>query len=133
MRLSEAIRLGAMLGPQCFGPYMETRVLSCRYLMGQIVGQEVECATCAMGAALMAVGRQDLLKHITWAVHPEQVFPELESCVTSPVDGKMSDLYAAIVNLNDDYRWSRERIADWVATVEAKPEEACYEAAHANA
>lgn len=94
MKLSEAIRLGSMLHPQCFD------VLE-HVVDGKTVG------TCAIGAASEAgydisyrniVGEHDLLM-----------------CPSCP---ELHDLQEIIEHLNDYHRWTRERIADWIDTVE---------------
>lgn len=124
MKLSEAIRLGAMMTKQCYGPYSEDRSVFVTRLMGQVIGERVACATCAMGGALLAVGQEDRLRRCTDDVHPEEVFPVLSVCAPSPAyhtrpvgDGSV---FSVIVDLNDEHQWSRERIADWVETVEAQ-------------
>ncbi len=99
IKLSEAIRLGSMLGPQCYGKYMRPGIK--------------ENATCAMGAAMMALGLS--------FVDMSEVFPQLPQTVIHPVSGKECWLRNTIVSLNDSYRWTREAIADWVATVEEAP------------
>ena len=98
MRLSEAIRLGAMLGPQCFGD-----------------GFGPNNATCAIGAALLAAGQKDSSVSI-WEVFPITSLP-----YKCPVCGAGSNYLHikhgfgwAITHLNDAHRWTRERIADWV-------------------
>lgn len=122
MKLSEAIRLGAMLGPQCYGPYIEERTVSTVKLMGWTVYSRVECATCAIGGALMAIGRTDLMDTPTEDVQPEREFPILNAVVTAALNGRnvSVSVYRGIVTANDDLHWSRERIADWVAGIEAR-------------
>ncbi len=114
IQLSEAIRLGSMLGPQCYGHYIEEVMVPTGWLMGYLVTMRTERHTCAIGAALMAVGRTDLLD----LANPEQVFPQLLMEVASPFSGRMDSLWDVIVTLNDSCRWTRALIADWVATVE---------------
>lgn len=102
MRLSEAIRLGAMLKPQAFGDYFNS------------VG------TCALGAACEAAGvsceaigdyeRQFLA-----------VFAEpCPACGVRPDTGNKytSGFCNTVLHLNDTHRWTREQIADWVETIE---------------
>jgi hypothetical protein len=98
LRLSEAIRLGAMLKPQGFGWFNTD-----------------DGGTCAMGAAMQAAG------HIRdWPV----VKKSPAACPACPLvrvsDNTHNATGAMIVHLNDDHRWTRERIADWVATLEAQ-------------
>lgn len=97
------MRLGAMLHPQGFG------------------GLLYSARTCAMGAAYMAVG---LGKHIgTMNVSPWQQFlnepaPGCPECyVRSGII-----IYGLILHLNDGHHWTRERIADYIATIEPQQE-----------
>lgn len=111
MRLSEAIRLGAMLKPQ-------TRIGKF-YMNG---------ASCALGAAADAAGVT--LGHdydygrlyATWPwLHREVAPPMPEMCAGAV------DVLECVWMLNDNHRWTREQIADWVATIEpeaAQPETA---------
>ncbi len=98
LKLSEAIRLGAMLAPQGWRALVDS-----------------EGRTCALGAALAASGAItiDALR---------ELFPILEALyVGCPVDGYSKlrqPLSIVIVRLNDIFGWTRETIADWVATVE---------------
>lgn len=101
MKLSEAIRLGAMIRPQGFiiGPYDCFR------------------KSCALGAALEAVGlgytyaHQKVKERWTW-INNEPVL----KCPECKDVGEFQ--YIVGVHLNDFHRWTRERIADWVATIE---------------
>ena len=107
MKLSEAIRLGAMLAPQG-----RTRLLS------------ADGSTCALGAALAAVGQlasvgndpqgYDTIKAVwPWLGHQQAMFPS----------GMTGRVLGGIWQLNDTHGWTREQIADWVAQVEpAEPE-----------
>lgn len=94
MKLSEAIRLGALLKPQGFG-------------MGSIGYAE----TCAIGAAFDACGIRGDVGF--WATTAYRTWPVLG---TKLDDG---DLLDKILDLNDVQRVAREDIADWVATIEA--------------
>ena len=103
MKLSDAIRLGAMLKPQGRG---------CLEMNGH---------SCALGAALDAIGH---LGHQYGGQILREHWPYLETEVCGPLR-LMGRLYRVIVDLNDDHGWTREQIADWVATVEphvAQPE-----------
>jgi len=87
-----------MLHPQHFG------ALELHSLDGTVIG------TCAIGAAAQAgyQFRVDLPE--TWVTCPA-------------TDGgwickQRQNLHCLIVHLNDRHRWTREQIADWVATVE---------------
>jgi hypothetical protein len=87
--LSQAIRFGAMLRPQTFGSFLDER------------------GSCAMGAALEAVGR-------TQFNIPKEWHWTFDRSWTSPVGLRRDLVWHMIQYLNDELRWSRERIADWV-------------------
>jgi hypothetical protein len=102
MKLSEAIRLGAMLQPQGFGVLKDDR------------GR-----TCALGAALSACNlmsdRDPYGREI-----PQTTWPELcQGHVLCQVcERRMLDTFDLVTHLNDDHRWTRAAIAEWVATLE---------------
>ena len=100
MRLSEAIRLGAMATTQGYGPLSITN----------------EDAPCAIGAALLAVGKQagryDALDEQWPFAYDVKV--QCPAC-------EMRDFVADVLwHLNDTHKWTRERIADWVETIERR-------------
>lgn len=104
MKLSEAILLGSMLRPQAFGH------------MTDGVG------TCAWGAAEEAMGTplNDLRnsRGKIGALRPQWNWTadEQDQC---PVCGLTRDVANIISeHLNDTHRWTRERIAEWVAAIE---------------
>lgn len=109
MKLSEAIRLGAMIRAQVFGIMRS------------------EEGTCAWGAAYEAAGIPiefsletgviDMPCEWLWANVKKTRCPEL-NCDIPPPQCCVSPL---IAHLNDHHRWSRERIAAWVKGIE--PEE----------
>jgi hypothetical protein len=90
--------LGSMLGGQAFH--------ALRYRDGR---------TCALGAALSAMGYKDWLDRDaldlcdTW---------QLERIVNHPEYQDSCRLATAIIDLNNYCRWTREQIADWVETLE---------------
>ena len=111
MKLSEAIRLGAMMKPKGDGHF------------------EQAGRTCALGAAMDAVGLLDAASDIALNIRDVygKHFPVLRSLVRHP-DSRMGvvqwRLDAVIVDLNDDCGWTREQIADWVEQIECQHEAA---------
>ncbi len=129
MRLSEAIRLGAMMKPQGFGEPLS--------LNGH--------ATCGFGAAVDAIGMptRDVLEgeYVTNGraggfakrgckalIIPAEWNPFLEefhlcpSCSAVSGNGMTRNGLQAITHLNDFHRWTRERIANWVELQELQEE-----------
>jgi len=98
MKLSEAIRLGAMLNPQGFGH-------------NRIYGPDGTKFTCALGAAEEAGYNFAGILTGPLVFHPPIKCPACACYFYSEVP-------VMIVHLNDLHRWTREGIADWVATVE---------------
>lgn len=112
LKLSEAIRLGAMLKPQGYQLYQRNG------------------ASCALGAAMDALGIQaeeqmssafTEFATLRLCTHEVAEFPPgcSDECRWSH-PFRMGDL---IVHLNDDHRWTREQIADWVETIEQREAE----------
>lgn len=105
--LAEFIRLGSTQGPQLFGQLHH------------------DGATCAMGAALLAAG---LLKDYGEFINcwnydqVEQEFPTVYVASKCPECGYASSMtwatWGLIVHLNNEHRWTRERIAAFVETLE---------------
>ncbi len=96
MKLSEAIRLGAMLKPQYFVGVPST--------LG---------GSCALMAAGDAIGVNYMLVDVlpVWPIlATRSVCPECNACNTVE--------FIIACCLNDKHRWTRERIADWVAAIE---------------
>lgn len=102
MTLSEAIRLGAALRPQGFGEF------------------ERHGRTCAIGAAMEATA---FWQTAVWPEGWMALFNQATTCPDAgcqfawPVD-EARLVWDVIVHLNDHHRWARERIADWVETLE---------------
>lgn len=111
MKLSEAISMGAMLGPQSFSAW------------------QLGDATCAIGAAMAAVGIEDGLSRDVMRVWP-WIFDEERASRVCPVaecakSNRMAESVGhVIMHLNDNHRLTREQIADWVASVEPQEEQA---------
>jgi hypothetical protein len=115
MLLSEAIREGAKKRPQNFEWYFSR------------VGSGV-VTSCALGAAFESwYGEPNDGIAVSDILYRE--FPVLNSiiarCPTGTPGCKLYlcgievEVYATIGHLNDDHKWSREQIADYVATIEA--------------
>lgn len=100
MKLSEAIRKGAKLRPQAHGRYFESQ-------------GETLCS-CALGAAWEGV-------ELHWieidAYGLEAAFPALKECVWNPSKNRYANLIGAVIRLNDEEKWSREQIADYVESL----------------
>lgn len=121
MKLSLAIRLGAMLRPQ--GKNNEAMI----WWVG-------ERPTCALGAAMHALNlkNESVIRQDAWITN--SIYPLIVARyewidtlkVQCPACTDSRRVIATIYSLNDTHRWTRERIADWVATVEpqdtAEPE-----------
>lgn len=116
MKLSEAIRLGAMIVPQAHGSFTDGR------------GGEA----CALMSAIVAV------KGLKWSEFFLGIMPDndhdsliAEICVMFPIANKLAahpvnagecdSLAEIIIGLNDEDDWTREAIADWVESIEPKP------------
>lgn len=111
MKLSTAIRLGAMMGPQ-----------SDHYFNGG--DYENPVAFCALGGACLAAGfkrRHD--GELVWNFYYRQ-WPWMEDAIVkSPVDDRACEVWKLIGRLNGVEKWTREAIATWVATIEPQETE----------
>lgn len=133
LTISQAIRIGSLIHPQCFGA---TR----NKVRGGLLKlfRETE-ATCAWGAAHEAGGTQIIEVKITEDFIPFRGYAPLNAGETvlayqtppewSPVARrwdicpkcrKEDYVERLIAHLNDDHRWRRELIADWVETIESE-------------
>lgn len=97
MKLSDAILKGCEIIPrQAFGvAFVDADGEKCH--------PEDAFAACALGAAEIATGLQDLSN-----VYPAFAIYDCPECGSDIRRGSV------IVHLNDDHRWSRERIAEWL-------------------
>lgn len=107
MKLSEAIKEGAKIRPQSFGQFFGG------------TDNPHEITSCAIGAAYEAAcgmasirDANDGLVELGKAVHVD-----FKSYVTEPLFGRNLGLYRTIIMLNDDSKWTREQIADWLETI----------------
>ncbi len=124
MKLSEAIKLGAMLKPQGIG---ENSI------------HATSPATCAWGAAIEAAavpariarieeiagqaparGTNGGATHSTVYAIPREWQRIAGTRVVCPACLMADGVYRIIPHLNDDHRWTREQIADWIATMETE-------------
>ncbi len=124
IRFSEAIRLGAMMGPQLFGQElsMEDPTASCAF-GGAILaaGVEIKPPTVEYGAGL--AGRS--AKASGSVTLPDEWKPfclSVQSCPAEHSWNWKDQGIHIVAHLNDYHHWSREQIADWVATVEPQEE-----------
>lgn len=107
LRLSEAIRLGSTMKPQGFFGFHPNG------------GTQ----SCALGAAGDAIG----ITLVTIAPLPKEwcdlnrIHP-LPPCPVDGCSGVRITFLGTIAHLNDDHRWTRERIADWVELHEPLPQ-----------
>ena len=102
LKLSEAIRLGGLLHPQCFGNYLKTD------RQWRIV------ATCALEGATRAGYHDD----VDFLLTPAEC----------PVCLRIEAVRIIVAHLNDHHRWTREAIADWVQVQEVAEVPAVVEA-----
>ena len=100
MKLSEAIRLGSLLRPQSFWRLWDGKT------------------SCALGAAYEAAGLLPKLpdEHALYAI-----FPLLRLRRRCPDCSYLDRVKNVVTHLNDQHKFTREQIAEWVTTVE--PEE----------
>lgn len=99
MKLSEAMMLGTLMTQQAFGEFI------------------AEGRACALGAAGLALDCKyfgALLIKVPWIGNVQQNCPEC---------GSGFYVGGAVVCLNDNHHWTRERIAGWVATIEPQDEQ----------
>ncbi len=102
-KLYEAIRLGSMLRPQTFNEYF---------------GADTSCV---LGAAIEGCG---MTCPAMFSAFP--ILVQTEFCPACPKETSNSaHVNRVMIHLNDDHRWTRERIADFVASIEPadSPEE----------
>ena len=125
MKFWEAVLIGSMMRPK-----------QARHAMFDGAG------TCALGAAAFAVnapmriattnnedGVRGKIGIGNIVVDLALVFPELARRAACPACAATGDIGGVVGHLNDYHGWTREAIADWVATVE--PDETAQEVAQA--
>lgn len=115
MTLSEAIRAGAQIRPQAFGSYFTgtTRANAC---------------SCAIGAAYEASFTDSPLANecvdkdfdALAKLYPLLNSDELLFCPEcAGAEVRRENLCNMLIHLNDDHKWPRERIAEYVERFEA--------------
>lgn len=132
MRVSEAMSLGAMMAPQSFGG--DETVATIATWMGYPVIDERR--TCAFQAALDACppvsmrmmepgetangstlrggrSQREVIISSEWM----QIISHEGLCPACSMDAMVG---VVIAHLNDDHRWSRQAIAEWLAPVEVE-------------
>lgn len=126
MKASEALRLGSMRIPAT--GHGELSIFQ-RNPVGSEGAGEI-CAACALGTMIYAVGMYDsvsptcitfghaLMGHGAWV----ERFPILGVVATHPARHTPGHVAGIISGLFEYHGWSRERIADWLETVEAQHE-----------
>lgn len=119
LKFSEAMRLGAALVPQCRGEYIH------RWPSGVVSG------ACALGAVHVALADRAVLTDETAAKAFEDSlsdrilsdrWPFIDSAVAGrcPVCAlRFYTIASGVIHLNDQHKWTRERIAEWVEPIEA--------------
>lgn len=104
MHLSEAIRDGCRFGKQCFGAFTDGE------------------GYCAIGAAMRAYNVPVYIGTLNIPEFFLGLVPALTPCPACGLPKKKVSrgisIPKLVYHLNDDHRWSREAIAEWVETVE---------------
>lgn len=120
MKLSEAIRKGAEIRPQAFGEYFDA-------VDTELPEDcESELCSCALGAAFEVVAGGPYFDDVALPCRREYLseqFPVLNvegaACPVETCEEDVSEaLFFAVTHLNDEHRWLREEIADWVEQFE---------------
>jgi hypothetical protein len=110
MKLSQAIRIGSKIRPQCFGKAFA------------LMADDETVGSCALGAALE--GGDVIDKPLTsetayqYARLVLQEWPDLDfETVPIPGESYSDSIVNGIETLNDKYKWTREKIADWLESL----------------
>ena len=102
MKLWEAILEGAKLRPQAFGETYD----------------RTTGGTCALGAVLDSLNIPSAemhCEHIALRLNFPILAREVEHPLFPNITGRIESI---IIDLNDGFHWSRQRIAEWVKSVE---------------
>lgn len=110
-KLSALIRQGATKYPQAFGMWWDRHDENDNWSYEQPIR-----AVCALGAAACAIGIERHAPEAQTRLY--KLTDSLYDVVEMPTGGeKMDTLIGAIEYLNDDKRWTREQIADWLESI----------------
>lgn len=100
LKLSEALRLGAMGTKQSYGSWHDT----------DAEGNDMMCALSTAWYALTGHKGNDASgSPLADLLSDKQV--------RHPVEGGHSDIMSVVINLNDTHRWTRPAIADWLESI----------------
>lgn len=113
IKLSTAIREGAQLRPQSIGAFFR-----------KLSNEDNNIGSCVLGACAEGSGLTFDTQWVNGSNRPvidylEQRFPTLDNIYAfCPHDEcKRSVLYDCLLVLNDTHKWTREAIADWLASI----------------
>lgn len=136
MKLSEAIRVGAMIRPQARGTFQRTLQ---RSLIDRLLGRKPVKTSCAWRAALEAQGcgtREEKVTEYSVLLRdghskmppigspilvpdvPDEWLEVTSQRATCPQCYSQDFVIRLITHLNDDHAWPREAIAIWVEQIE---------------
>ena len=122
--LSSAIRLGATLRPQAFGQFFQIcNGVKCSCVIGAAIeGMELQSPPQGFLEWLLNCFKQGEVSRFN---RLERQFPILNEYVDWPVESAHAQAKTVLImaDLNDKHHWSRERIADWIETIEGKKQE----------
>lgn len=102
MYLDEILLCGAAKRPQTYGSYFA-------------YNDNHEICSCAIGAINECLTNEPYYSGVCEMLLDHNI--DISTMVKHPVTERKIELYSAIVNLNDEYRWTREQIAEWLKTI----------------
>jgi hypothetical protein len=114
VKLFEAITEGAKLRPQAFGMYFtgNTRSDACSCVIGSVY--EVTFPDCSLSHDAVVNQFENLAKHYPLLRSEEKHF-----CLECAGDKSFQDnLTNLLIHLNDEHKWTREQIAEFVRRFE---------------
>ena len=119
MRLSDAIRKGAKLNKQAYGYTKDRDGGTCAWgAAGEAIGIEIPKGTlgCLWGTEVWRRFKAEW----PWAMSASDT---TSACPASKCHFQTSAVGDLIAHLNDNHRWSRESIAEWIDEYGISPEE----------